>query len=301
MDPVAAARGAARYLHQAYDMLGNWAMAVTSYNHGIKGMLRAKAQYGDDFNRIVEDYDSRTFGFASRNFYAEFLAVRDIVKNRDRYFPQNLDMKHPLALDSVVLDRPIRSRILAHYYGVKYSKLVALNPAWTRRTVRGITRIPAGVEVWLPAGTLNHADEDGATASGGLMRVSFPQETTESSQSASLPAPVSVFHIVRRNESLSTIAFHYGLSVATLRALNDIPARKSRIYVGQKLRVRDAVEPVVGGKDGNAVIHVVRRGDSLSVIAVSYGVPMRELLDANQLTRRSTLYPGQRLEIPVEH
>jgi len=280
MDPVVAARGAARYLRRAYEMLGDWPMAITSYNHGIRGMMRAKKQYGGDFNRIVRDYESRTFGFASRNFYAEFLAVRDIARNQEHYFPKDLDLQRPLKLDSIVLDRPIRSRELARYYAVKLTKLAALNPAWTRRAVRGFAPIPSGVTVWLPAGTLTQLAEE---------KPLVPP-----------PSFVTVYHIVRANESLSTIARRYGLSTQTLRALNDLAPHNDLIRVGQKLRVRDTIEPAVaGGKDGGMIVHVVRKGDNPWVIASDYGIAVKDLLDANQLTRRSVIRPGQRLDIPV--
>ena len=85
LDPIASARGAARYLGYAYSKLGNWPSALTSYNHGINGMMRAQNQVGHDFMRIVQIYDSPKFGFASRNYYAEFLAARDIAANRGRF------------------------------------------------------------------------------------------------------------------------------------------------------------------------------------------------------------------------
>jgi membrane-bound lytic murein transglycosylase D len=310
LDPMAAARGAARYLHQAYQMLGDWPLAVTSYNHGIQGMLRAKAQYGTDFNRIVNEYESRSFGFASRNFYAEFLAAREVARDRERYFPEGVSLQRPLALDSVVLDRPTRSRDLARYYDVKHTTLVSLNPAWTSPAARGRLSIPAGTEVWLPAGTLNTVTVEKPAAPAAAMPVSLREQAgplrgghdqESGRQSAVLaPSPISVFHIVRENESLSTIAWHYGLSTKTLRALNDIPPRHNTIRVGQKLRVRDAVEPVVGGgKANDMIIHVVRRGDTPWDIAANYGISLRELLANNQLTKHSKLRPGQRLAIPV--
>lgn len=86
LDPVASARGAARYLRDAYSRLGNWPMALTSYNHGLNGMRRAQLLYGDDFMRMIEEYDHPLFGFASRNFYAEFLAAREIARDPNRYF-----------------------------------------------------------------------------------------------------------------------------------------------------------------------------------------------------------------------
>ena len=291
MDPVAAARGAARYLRQAYEMLGSWPLAITSYNHGIRGMMRAKDEYGEDFNRIVEEYDSRTFGFASRNFYAEFLAARDIASHREKYFPRGLNMQPPLELDSVVLDRPLRSRQIARIYNVNQRKLVTLNPSWKYRARRNYVSIPAGTEVWLPAGTLSQASGENAS--------DIPQQA-ENDDAAST-SPVNIYHIVRANESLSTIAAHYDLSIRTLRALNDISPRRNLIRVGQKLRVREAVEPVVNGsgKPGDVIVHVVRKGDNAWVIAENYGIPVKQLLVTNQLTRHSILRPGQRLDIPV--
>jgi len=79
LDPFASAIGAARYLSYAYKKLGDWPTAITSYNHGIGGMKRAQNQVGHDFVRIVKIYDSPSFGFASRNYYAQFLAAREIA------------------------------------------------------------------------------------------------------------------------------------------------------------------------------------------------------------------------------
>jgi len=79
LDPFASAIGAARYLSYAYKKLGDWPTAITSYNHGIGGMKRAQNQVGRDFVHIVKNYDGPSFGFASRNYYAQFLAAREIV------------------------------------------------------------------------------------------------------------------------------------------------------------------------------------------------------------------------------
>lgn len=87
LDPFASAIGAARYLSHAYSKLGDWPTAITSYNHGIGGMKRAQNQVGRDFVHIVMTYDGPAFGFASRNYYAQFLAAREIADNPTQYFP----------------------------------------------------------------------------------------------------------------------------------------------------------------------------------------------------------------------
>jgi len=45
---LVSAKAAARYLDEAYSRLGTWPLAITSYNHGVGGMARAKAEHGSD-------------------------------------------------------------------------------------------------------------------------------------------------------------------------------------------------------------------------------------------------------------
>ncbi len=95
-DPFVSANGAARYLTYAYGKLGDWPAAVTSYNHGIGGMKRAQNTVGNDFNRIVDNYDGPAFGFASRNYYAQFLAAREIAANPHQYFREGVSYEAPV-------------------------------------------------------------------------------------------------------------------------------------------------------------------------------------------------------------
>ena len=95
LDPMASANGAARYLSYAYGKLGDWPTAITSYNHGIGGMKRAQTQAGPDFARIVANYNGPAFGFASRNYYAQFLAAREIASNPTPYFPEGVQYEAP--------------------------------------------------------------------------------------------------------------------------------------------------------------------------------------------------------------
>lgn len=96
LDPFASANGAANYLSYAYRKLGNWPAALTSYNHGIGGMKRAQDRMGSDFARIVEQYDGPAFGFASRNYYAQFLAAREIASNPEPFFPEGVFYETPI-------------------------------------------------------------------------------------------------------------------------------------------------------------------------------------------------------------
>lgn len=295
LDPVASARGAARYLGQAYQQLGDWALAVTSYNHGMQGMARAKAEFGTDFSRIAREYKSRSFGFASRNFYAEFLAARDIASQPERYFPEGVDFERPLRMDSVTLERAAHARDIAARYGVPVRELAALNPAWSSHAGRGAMPIPAKVEVWLPTGTLVAA----SARNKAMLAVATRKETAPADEVVTQAAPTTTraVHVVRRGETLSTIAQRYKVDMASLRELNKLSSEGRLLRVGQKLRVRDEADEQEAEDD--ARVHVVRKGDTASLIAANYGISVAHLLASNQLTKRSVIRPGQRLGIPV--
>lgn len=299
LDPVASARGAARYLSHAHGALGDWAFALTSYNHGIEGMMRAKKAVGSDFAQVVRDYQSRSFGFASKNFYTEFLAARDVAQQPEQFFQERLQYETPLSAKTVLLDRKISAVHLAKTHDVSLKDLADANPAWTRRAARGEIPLPAGIHVWLPSGT-----RVASTPNGTLAAAKAPQMDV-------VTAPVATsrnVHVVRRSETLFGIADRYGLTIAQLRELNNIAVDSSLVRIGQKLRVvapeAEAAPdtPALAGVDDatNHVFHVVRKGETPIEIATSYGVSVARLLSHNDLNRQSVIYPGQRFRIPLQ-
>jgi membrane-bound lytic murein transglycosylase D len=153
LDPVVAADAAARYLKNAYAKLDTWPLALTSYNHGVGGMTRAKARFGTDFSRIVREYDGKYFGFASRNFYAQFLAARHVARQADRYFPDGVRKQAPMTDQSVRLRYSVTVDDLARHYRVPRSALLSRNLAWLSPIRNGSRPVPAGSIVWLPQGS----------------------------------------------------------------------------------------------------------------------------------------------------
>jgi len=307
LDPIAATRGAALYLRDAYDKLGTWPLALTSYNHGVHGMLKAKERHGTDFNVIYEEYDGRLFGFASKNFYAEFLAAREVALATETFFPEGFDPEPSFDLDDVVLEQKATAKSIARVYEVELDDLVALNPAWSSRAAKRGATIPAGTQVWLPAGKLSE-----------LTRGGIP-----------LPAPPGIgivrSYVVQRGDTLSEIAKRNRVTVRTLRELNELPGSSSLIRPGQTLLLevaeKDLTHVVERGETLSEIAamirvgqqlrlpegatshernrhHVVRRGDTLLEIALRYGIRLNDLLRTNTLAADSIIRPGQKLSIP---
>ncbi|MDY7080801.1 MAG: LysM peptidoglycan-binding domain-containing protein [Chloroflexota bacterium] len=106
-------------------------------------------------------------------------------------------------------------------------------------------------------------------------------------------------HIVQRGENLFRIALRYGVTTQALATANGI-ANPNHIYVGQRLVIpgrgttpAPSPQPVPSDRT-----YVVRRGDTLSIIALRFGVSMWSLAQANGIRNPSLIYVGQVLRIP---
>jgi membrane-bound lytic murein transglycosylase D len=118
LDPMKATNAAARLLKDNHKALGVWPLAITAYNHGRGGMLRAQKEHGSDITRIISDYRGPVFGYASMNFYAEFLAALEVYQSYPTYFGE------------LVLDQPDRPKAAAAQVA-KASTPPATTPAAT--------------------------------------------------------------------------------------------------------------------------------------------------------------------------
>jgi len=106
-------------------------------------------------------------------------------------------------------------------------------------------------------------------------------------------------HIVRRGENLFRIGLRYGTTARALAAANGI-ANLNRVYAGQRLvipgRGTTPAPPAQPSPSGRT--YTVRRGDTLSAIALRHGVSMWALARANSIRNPSFIYVGQGLRIP---
>lgn len=155
--PMEATKLAAKLLRQNYSMLNSWPLAVTGYNHGPTGVRKLTEKYGTrELGQLVTDVkSSKTFGFASRNFYASFLAALEVEKNAGKYF------------GSVVWSKPLDSQDLKLPVSVKYKEIVSwfdgddrkaqiFNPHLTFKARKGHP-IPAKTVIAVPKDKYNVA------------------------------------------------------------------------------------------------------------------------------------------------
>jgi membrane-bound lytic murein transglycosylase D len=108
-------------------------------------------------------------------------------------------------------------------------------------------------------------------------------------------------HIVRRGDTLWSIARSHGVSMESLVSSNGL-SREGTLAVGQVLSIPGTTQ--LASTDANALgtrstTYVVRSGDTLSRIATKFRIRLADLLGWNELSSRSVIKPGQRLVMYV--
>ncbi|MCL2457779.1 MAG: lytic transglycosylase domain-containing protein [Desulfobulbus sp.] len=147
-DPYVSTQAAARLLKGNYELLQTWPLAITAYNHGRTGMLRAVREAGG-YENIFRSYDQGSFKFASRNFYSEFLAAARVAirMGNNLRFP----IERPEETRTVRLTQDMSVHRLRTLYSVSADTFSRLNPALLSPVLKGEQAVPQGFQVRLPA------------------------------------------------------------------------------------------------------------------------------------------------------
>src|SRR6266566_3115674 len=220
LDPFRSTEAAAQLLAYNYRVLGTWPLALTAYNHGTAGVRRAKETLGtDDIVRIVRSYNSRTFGFASRNFYVSFLAALEVARTPEKYFG-SLQRQSAVKFQEVQLPAYVSMPTLER----------ALNPALTHAVWDGRQRVPKAYRLRLPL--------DGTSWTRELLA----QRLSPGEMFAGQSAPPR--YRVQAGDTLIRVAARYGVSADTLARMNHLRV-SARLRVGRTIDVPEAAAVTV--------------------------------------------------------
>jgi membrane-bound lytic murein transglycosylase D len=298
LDPYAATYGAMELLEFNHNVLGTWPLALTAYNHGANGIARAVRDVGsDDIGQIIEEYQGPRFGFASRNFYPQFLAALQIDSNYEDYYGA-LDLDFHPSFYEEEMESYVSAEDLSRNLSVSLANLQRDNPALQPAVWSGTKRIPKGYSIKVRSDVLL----------GGNLLASLNDLPLTTLYSEQIP---DLSYVVRRGDSLSVIAERYRTTILELVAINQLRDRNT-IRIGQQLLLpqQNGSIPTLVVNDGTPLDipsngqYVVRRGDTLSIIAERYRVSVDSLVALNSFNNQGLIFPGQSLrlqnEMPVQ-
>jgi membrane-bound lytic murein transglycosylase D len=213
-DPYVSSLAAAALLKKNHAQLGSWPLALTAYNYGRAGMVRALKKQKTYVN-IFNNHQTGLFKFASKNFYSEFLAAMRVARRLE---------KNP----AIKKDRP-RVNFLVHlrgftdfeqlrrYFRISRDRLIRLNPALRKPVLEGKKFIPKGYRLRLPDTRKNRQ-----RAKKMGRRLYHVRQIRD------------VVYIVRRGDTISAISRKTGISRHRLIQANHLN-RRAAIRVGQHL------------------------------------------------------------------
>lgn len=285
-DPEKATQAAAQYfktLNTLFD--GDWLLAIASYNGGPGRIQRAIKKAGtDDFWELARR--RKLLPRETREYVPAVLAAIIVARSPEQY-GITVTPDPPMAYESVLVPKPMDLRRVAEWAGTSIDSVQALNPELRRWTTPAYE---AGYEVKVPVGTADALRERLATAT---------------------PADFASFqfHVVRRGETLSSVAKRFGVKRADLADANDISTR-ARVRPGQELLIPRAPAVALAARtpasgqptetvattSASKVTHRVRRGETLSSIARLYSTTVAAIKRWNGL-HSSRITAGDRLTI----
>jgi membrane-bound lytic murein transglycosylase D len=231
-DPMESTRGAAAYLDQAYGYLGSWPLAITSYNYGQSGMARAVAEIGSsNLVDLIQQYNHPNFGFAPKQFYAEFLAAVEIGMNLQQYFP-GVEQDAPRKIQEVALAKNTSLGTAISSTGLSQEEFMDWNPALSAN----IRVLPAGYRLKVPADRSVAPIVEVAQVNYQAPAAAPRRMASAQPQQQQTPKAQVIHHRVQRGETLIQIAQRYGASVQRILQANGI--RKAHLVrVGTTLRI----------------------------------------------------------------
>jgi membrane-bound lytic murein transglycosylase D len=279
-DVIASTNAALDYLQALYELHGDWHLALASYNYGENGVARAIEK-----NRArgkPTDYLNLKMPPETRGYVPKLQALKNIISNPEAFGVSLEPIPNEPYFATVPTPVAIDIRLAAKFAEMSMDELIALNPAINRPTISG----PHTQSLVLPADRLD----------------TFKRNLEAYDQPLTSWQPYTMKH----GDSLDKLAARHGITLAKLKLANGITSR-TKVKPGFELLLPlkgsgegaeplPAVfrQPVLPPARRGAVVHVVRKGETLYGIARRYHVSTDSLLRWNHV---GVLTTGQRLVI----
>ncbi|MDW7773386.1 MAG: transglycosylase SLT domain-containing protein [Desulfobulbaceae bacterium] len=216
LDPFLSSQAAALFLKGNYKYLESWPLAITAYNYGRPGMIRAKEKMGD-YENIFNNHQTGLFKFACRNFYPEFLAALQVARKIEA--DPSIAVNRPEAAISVRMNGYARAHDLLNYFKIDKRDFARLNPSLKKPVLEDKKYIPKNFLVRLPA---HERTRD--------LAANLPQSIYRENQIR------DGIHVVQRGDTVGSIALKYRTSLAEIIQENRLDSRAT-IRIGQKLKI----------------------------------------------------------------
>ena len=293
LDPKKSTIAAIDYLKKMHNMFGDWSTVLAAYNCGEGRVLSTirtqKINYLDNFWDLYGKLPLETARYVPR-----FIATVHIINNLAKYGFDKIEIDSPVPYETVTVARKVKLKDIADSIGESETVLKDLNPELRYGILPGENyslNIPVGKTEEL----LSEIDS---------LEISTPSQNP------------FIYHRVKFGETLSTISKKYNISSRCIVKVNRI-SRRNFVDVGKIIKIPQrnnsnetnsiaSVSPSAAPSTPSpkpvktktsTVKHIVKKGDSLWIIAKKYGTTVRKIKSQNKV---SSLKVGQVLAISTK-
>ena len=289
-DPVKSTSAAVAFIRDLKEQLGSLYLAAAAYNGGPGRIARGLTKYADDLEGTTGD--DQFFALADKNFlpretreYVPQLIATALIAKEPHRYGMEIRALPPFSYDSVKVGPAIPLAAIAKASGASVQQILRLNP----QILRGMTPPRDSIRVRIPVGSSASFDS--------LLRA-LPQEER-----------VGVRRVLsKKGDYPETVAERYGVRTKQVLLFNPKAERSKktgRLAAGQVLLIptaavaaaaTDAPDPSIERYSRSTRTHVVRRGESLGLIAKHYHTTVKSIMALNGM-KRSIIFPGQTLVV----
>lgn len=303
LDPFKSADAAARYLQDAYEIFGDWNLAIASYNCGAGNVNKAIRRSGGKraFWDIYPYLPRETRGYVPA-FVGALYAMTYYKEHGIK--PEAIEM--PVHVDTFKINKMLHLKQVTELVGISHEELKNLNPQYTHDVVPGNSR---EYILRLPYTFSNSfiANEDSL----------YTYKADQYLSPATLKKIVDgadgerIVYKVKSGDYLGRIASRYRCSVAQIKKWNGL--KNNNLRIGQKLVIYRGGSS--SGSSSAAVsqtsttssatnssapaatsTYTVKKGDTLGKIAERHGCTVTQLKQWNNMTS-TNIQIGQKLKV----
>ncbi|RKY89415.1 hypothetical protein DRQ09_01405 [candidate division KSB1 bacterium] len=288
-DPIRSTEAIAKSFKESYNKLGDWKLVLLSHIYGINGTQRAIRQLRTkNIVTIINKHKGRVFGFASKNFYPEFLAAKNVVKNYEKYFGR-IKFEKPIEFERFLLPDYLNFSAIKKYFNIEVSEFSELNPAILKPVYKGECYLPKGFELKLPSVK---------GISFATLYEQIPGKYKAKNQK------FRGYYRVKWGDNLSFIARILKVRLRDLIVLNNIK-NPNRIRAGQRLKI-PGIFAYLPENDNNQINEdrsvltiFVKDNETLSHYADWSNTSTYYIRQINNLSSRWKIHYGQKIIIPL--
>ena len=257
------------YLHKRFD--GDWLLALAAYNSG-EGNVRKSIKRNRKLGKKA-DFWSIKLPRETRNYVPQLLALATLIEKPEQYNIELPFIANKPYFEAVEVESQIDLNRVIEITGVNGTVFTKLNPAYRRSTTP-----PQGKHsLLLPVGSSEPLRQ--------LLATTDPKTWVPHTE-----------YLVVNGDSLSQIAQRFRVPTQWLKSKNNL--RSDRLRIGQLLLIPHSGDRATSNSSGmtKSAVYRVKKGDSLSAIAVQYKTSVGALKRTNGLAT-DRLQVGQSLII----